>query len=130
MSYKKNGHIEVISPQQAPTLQQSSGSPMQTKEADIRALAELTRALDKKVVMTKHFFLCINYFHKSSSTIIHLKRSIFQLLASPDATFFFSFFFHMYLMTCLIICGYILMEGLFLYFFPIEFSYECKVEKF
>ncbi|XP_057539236.1 protein ALWAYS EARLY 3 isoform X2 [Amaranthus tricolor] len=48
MSYKKNGHIEVISPQQAPTLQQSSGSPMQTKEADIRALAELTRALDKK----------------------------------------------------------------------------------
>lgn len=77
MSHKKNGHIEVISPQQALTLQQSSGSPMQTKEADIRALAELTRALDKKVIMTKHLFLCNNYFHKSSSRIIHLKISIF-----------------------------------------------------
>jgi len=48
-SHTKVGHGQVVSPQQAITSHQSILSQMQAKEADIRALAELTRALDKKV---------------------------------------------------------------------------------
>lgn len=47
-SHVKVGHSDILSPQQAITSQQSVLSQMQAKEADIRALAELTRALDKK----------------------------------------------------------------------------------
>ncbi|XP_021862140.2 protein ALWAYS EARLY 3 isoform X1 [Spinacia oleracea] len=45
--HEKVGHSDVMSPQQALT-QQSALSQLQAKEADIRALAELSRALDKK----------------------------------------------------------------------------------
>ncbi|XP_074292282.1 protein ALWAYS EARLY 3 isoform X2 [Silene latifolia] len=44
----KVGHSELVSPQQAIIYKQSALSQIQAKEADIRALAELTRALDKK----------------------------------------------------------------------------------
>ncbi|KAH9624122.1 hypothetical protein KSS87_020587 [Heliosperma pusillum] len=44
----KVGHSELVSPQQAITYKQSTVSQIQAKEADVRALAELTRALDKK----------------------------------------------------------------------------------
>ncbi|XP_010667784.2 protein ALWAYS EARLY 3 isoform X2 [Beta vulgaris subsp. vulgaris] len=47
-SHEKVGHGETISPRQALISQQSALSQFQSKEADIRALAELTRALDKK----------------------------------------------------------------------------------
>ncbi|KAK9664259.1 hypothetical protein RND81_14G029300 [Saponaria officinalis] len=47
LAYGKVGNSDV-SPQQAITYQQSALSQIQAKEADIRALAELTRALDKK----------------------------------------------------------------------------------
>ncbi|XP_021727746.1 protein ALWAYS EARLY 3-like isoform X3 [Chenopodium quinoa] len=46
-SHEKTGQIDVVSPQQVMT-QQSALSHVQVKEADIRALAELSRALDKK----------------------------------------------------------------------------------
>ena len=48
-SYIKVGYGQVVSPQQVITSQQSILSQLQAKEADIRALAELTRVLDKKV---------------------------------------------------------------------------------
>lgn len=44
----KFGHGEVVSPQQAVVSHSSIMSQMQAKEADIRALAELSRALDRK----------------------------------------------------------------------------------
>lgn len=44
-----------MSPQQALT-QQSALSQLQAKEADIRALAELSRALDKKVIHLSFFY--------------------------------------------------------------------------
>lgn len=47
-SHMKVGYGQVVSPQQAITSQQSILSQMQAKEADIHALAELTRVLDKK----------------------------------------------------------------------------------
>lgn len=47
-SHIKVGYGQVVSPQQAVTSQQSILSQLQAKEADIRALAELTRVLDKK----------------------------------------------------------------------------------
>lgn len=47
-SHEKVSHIDVMTPQQAQMSQQSALSQMQAKEADIRALAELSRALDKK----------------------------------------------------------------------------------
>ncbi|KAH9608431.1 hypothetical protein KSS87_013207, partial [Heliosperma pusillum] len=46
--HSKVGHNELVSPQQAITYKQSTVSQIQAKAADIRALAELTCALDKK----------------------------------------------------------------------------------
>lgn len=49
-SHDKVVHNEIVSPQRAVNSHQSALSQMQAKEADIRALAELTRSLDKKVI--------------------------------------------------------------------------------
>ncbi|KAL9237677.1 hypothetical protein vseg_012198 [Gypsophila vaccaria] len=48
IAYGKVMNSDIVGPQQARTYQLSALTQMQAKEADIRALAELTRALDKK----------------------------------------------------------------------------------
>ena len=50
-SQAKNGHSETGNNQQTANSQPSILAQIQAKEADVQALAELTRALEKKVSM-------------------------------------------------------------------------------
>lgn len=58
VSQAKAAVVDVVSAQQAGFSQPCMLSQNQAKEADIRALSELTRALDKKVIL---FYIVVDH---------------------------------------------------------------------